>query len=91
MQYELLQIPGQADILKAFGTIDGVTLLGGSVLCWIISLVERCCLYSSKLEYFNSIGSFAAVLYEWTISIRNMFLRISYMSADKNDFITNKL
>jgi glycosyltransferase involved in cell wall biosynthesis len=91
MQYELLQIPGQADILKVFGTIDGVTLLGGSLFCWIISLVERCCLYSSKLEYFNSIGSFAAVLYEWTISIRNMFLRISYMSADKNDFITHKL
>ena len=70
---------------------DGMALLGGAALAWLISLIERMFIYSSKLDYFDSVGSLSAITMEWTISIRNMFLRLSYIFADKNDFITHKL
>ena len=82
-----------ADVLAKLPLMqyDGMALLGGAVLAWIISLIERIYIYSNKLEYFNSVSPLTAIMMEWTISIRNMFLRLSYIFADKNDFITHKL
>ncbi len=74
-----------------FQPFDGILLLGGSALIWLISIIERCYIYSSKLNYFNSVSSFVAVMMEWTMSLRNTILRIRYMMTDKNDFITHKL
>lgn len=91
IQYGELQMPGTEKILVNVMQFDGLALLGGAVLCWIISLIERCIIYKDKLEYFDSVGAMSAIMKEWTISIRNIFLRLSYMSADKNDFITHKL
>ena len=82
-----------ADILPSMPLkqYDGMALLGGAALAWLISLIERMFIYSSKLDYFDSVGPLSAITMEWTISIRNMFLRLSYIFADKNDFITHKL
>lgn len=74
-----------------FMQFDGVAMLGGAVLFWIISQIMRCYIYSSKLEYFDSVSPLTAVIKEWSLSLRNMMLRLSYIFADKNDFITHKL
>lgn len=76
---------------QTFMEYDGLALLGGTALIWLISLLERMYIYSNKLEYFDSVGALSAIMMEWTISIRNTMLRISYILSDKNDFITHKL
>lgn len=74
-----------------FMQYDGLALLGGAALAWLISLLERMYVYSNKLSYFDSVSPLAAIIMEWTISIRNTALRISYIFSDKTDFITHKL
>lgn len=76
---------------QTFMEYDGLALLGGTALIWLLSLLERMYIYSNKLEYFDSVGALSAIMMEWTISIRNTMLRISYILSDKNDFITHKL
>ena len=76
---------------NVFMQYDGLALLGGAALAWLISLLERMYVYSNKLSYFDSVSPLAAIIMEWTISIRNTALRISYIFSDKNDFITHKL
>ena len=76
---------------NVFMQYDGLALLGGAALAWLISLLERMYVYSNKLSYFDSVSPLAAIMMEWTISIRNTALRISYISSDKTDFITHKL
>ena len=76
---------------NVFVQYDGLALLGGAALAWLISLLERMYVYSNKLSYFDSVSPLAAIIMEWTISIRNTALRISYIFSDKTDFITHKL
>ena len=76
---------------NVFMQYDGLALLGGAALAWLISLLERMYVYSNKLSYFDSVSPLAAIIMEWTISIRNTALRISYIFSDKTDFITHKL
>lgn len=76
---------------NVFMQYDGLALLGGAALAWLISLLERMYVYSNKLSYFDSVSPLAAIMMEWTISIRNTALRISYIFSDKTDFITHKL
>lgn len=83
----MLKLPEQLPLMQ----YDGVALLGGSVLAWLISQMIRCYIYSNKLEYFESVSPLTAVITEWSLSLRNMMLRLSYIFADKNDFITHKL
>lgn len=74
------------------GIYDGILLLAGGCLLWLISLVIRCSIYSRQLNYFDTgISSISAVIMEWGITLRNAILRIQYIFADKNDFITHKL
>ena len=91
VQYGAIPAELPAVIKAAVLQYDGLALAGGSALLWIISLIERCCIYSSVLEYFGSVGSLSAVIMEWGINLRNAVLRVRYMFADKTDFITHKL
>lgn len=62
-----------------------------SVFVWLVSMVERCLIYRRLLGYFTNINPLMAVLMEWTMTIRNVVLRIRYAFSDKNDFVTHKL
>ena len=86
--------PEIQNILKTLNVTqyDGFALTSGAVLLWLINIIERCCIYSGPLEYFDSsLSSISAVIMEWGISLRNTILRIKYIFTDKTVFITHKL
>ena len=71
--------------------LDGMVLVAAAALFWIISNVERYVICRPLLRYFDSVSPAAAIIMEWTISFRELAMRVRYLFADKNDFITHKL
>lgn len=72
-------------------SVDGMVLLAAAVLFWIISNIERYVIYRPVLRYFDNVNPLLAIMMEWTISMRNLIMRVRYLFADRNDFITHKL
>lgn len=71
--------------------LDALVLLCSAAGLWIVSLVERVCIYRSVMQHYTEMSPLLAVMLEWTVTLRNIILRVRYWFADKNDFITHKL
>lgn len=89
--YNLLTVAAVAAGAFMLPELDGIVLLSATSVLWIASIVERCLIYSPVLRHFDNIPPLLAVILDWTISFRNLILRVRYLLADKNDFITHKL
>lgn len=89
--YNLLTLLAIIYSLLLLPALDGIVLLAASVLFWVVSNVERAFIYRPMLRYFDCISPLAAVAQDWTLSCRNIVMRLRYAFADKNDFITHKL
>ena len=89
--YNILTVVAIGMALYMLPTLGGIVLLASAVLLWIISNVERYIIYRPVLRYYGCVSPIMAIMQDWTITFRNIMMRIRYVFSDKNDFITHKL
>lgn len=71
--------------------MNGIVLLAAAVALWLISFIERFIIYRPVLRYYHCVNPLTAIVMDWIMPLRNFILRMRYIFADKNDFITHKL
>ncbi len=89
--YNLLTLAAIAYGLLFEVNVQGMALSIAAAVLWIISQVIRIVIYRPILRYFNNVRPFTAISLDWTISIRDLMMRLRYRFSDKDDFITHKL
>ena len=89
--YNLLTLAAVIMAVIMLPALDGIVLGVAAALFWIVSNVERYFIYRPVLRSFSCVNPVIAILMDWTLTFRNIILRLRYIFSDKNDFITHKL
>lgn len=89
--YNLMTLAAVCVAAFMLPALDGIVLMASAVVIWIISNVERYIIYRPVLRYYHCVCPIVAIMLDWTVSLRNLILRVRYAFSDKNDFITHKL
>ena len=79
------------DVLRNSDTVSCLTILGLTLLFWILSYVESVIIFKRTIRYFGQASAWSAPIRQLFVLWKELTCRIQYMRTDKNDFRTHKV
>ncbi len=79
------------NMLRDADSVSYLTILGLTLLFWILSYVESVIIFRQTIRYFGQTSAWSAPLRQLFVVWRKLMCCIHYMHTDKNDFRTHKV